>query len=288
MGRQRLQFLERCRYFVVVHVQKTIKMTHLGDDVINNIYVLRSVDFTMANTASHQQIDHALLTPGQDDPTHTIEVVPRTWSEAARAVGTSTAADVIPDVHGTTTNTDHNSNNYQLTARPVIQHIQHTHQPAKAAPKTLCSEINSCCGCTTIAWIVFATIVMTCAMKYRFTGRIKVGSDIFSKGQRLAWLIVTPFNKDEHVVQKPAQQRTIEDFLLDDIHALNKDCSSIDTLVTTILYKLPVLFGDVVHTLDLLWSNVSFRNAHWSTQRGSQATGSKFAMVTMETLLVDF
>ena len=173
-------------------------------------------------------------------------------------------------------------------ARPVIQHIQHTHQPAKAAPKTLCSEINSCCGCTTIAWIVFATIVMTCAMKYRFTGRIKVGSDIFSKGQRLAWLIVTPFNKDEHVVQKPAQQRTIEDFLLDDIHALNKDCSSIDTLVTTILYKLPVLFGDVVHTLDLLWSNVSFRNAHWSTQRGSQATGSKFAMVTMETLLVDF
>ena len=210
-------------------------MTHLGDDVINNIYVLRSVDFTMANTASHQQIDHALLTPGQDDSTHTIEVVPRTWSEAARAVGTSTAADVIPDVHGTTTNTDHNSNNYQLTARPVIQHIQHTHQPAKAAPKTLCSEINSCCGCTTIAWIVFATIVMTCAMKYRFTGRIKVGSDIFSKGQRLAWLIVTPFNKDEHVVQKPAQQRTIEDFLLDDIHALNKDCSSIDTLVTTIL-----------------------------------------------------
>ena len=197
--------------------------------------VLRSVDFTMANTASHQQIDHALLTPGQDDSTHTIEVVPRTWSEAARAVGTSTAADVIPDVHGTTTNTDHNSNNYQLTARPVIQHIQHTHQPAKAAPKTLCSEINSCCGCTTIAWIVFATIVMTCAMKYRFTGRIKVGSDIFSKGQRLAWLIVTPFNKDEHVVQKPAQQRTIEDFLLDDIHALNKDCSSIDTLVTTIL-----------------------------------------------------
>ena len=153
-------------------------MTHLGDDVINNIYVLRSVDFTMANTASHQQFDHALLTPGQDDSTHTIEVVPRTWSEAARAVGTSTAADVIPDVHGTTTNTDHNSNNYQLTARPVIQHIQHTHQPAKAAPKTLCSEINSCCGCTTIAWIVFATIVMTCAMKYRFTGRIKVGSDI--------------------------------------------------------------------------------------------------------------
>tara|TARA_B110000971_G_scaffold119577_1_gene122394 strand:- start:160 stop:618 length:459 start_codon:yes stop_codon:yes gene_type:complete len=66
-------------------------------------------------------------------------------------------------------------------------------------------------------------------MKYRFTGRIKVGSDIFSKGQRLAWLIVTPFNKDEHVVQKPAQQRTIEDFLLDDIHALNKDCSSIDS-----------------------------------------------------------
>ena len=85
----------------------------------------------------------------------------------------------LPDVHGTTTNTDHNSNNYQLTARPVIQHIQHTHQPAKAAPKTLCSEINSCCGCTTIAWIVFATIVMTCAMKYRFTGRIKVGSDIW-------------------------------------------------------------------------------------------------------------
>jgi hypothetical protein len=250
----------------------------------------------MANTASHQQFDHALLTPGQHDSTHTIEAVPRTMSEAALALaaralgttlGTSTAADVT-DVRGTTTNTDHNSNNYQLVARPVVQNIRHIHQPAKAAPKTLCSEINSCCGCTTIAWIVFATIVMTCAMKYRFTGRIKVGSDIFSKGQRLAWLIVTPFNKDEHVVQKPAQQRTIEDFLLDDIHALNEDCSSIDTLVTTILYKLPVLFGDVVHTLDLLWSNVSFRNAHWSTQRGSQATGSKFAMVTMETLLVDF
>ena len=140
----------------------------------------------MANTASHQQFDHALLTPGQHDSTHTIEAVPRTMSEAALALaaraldttlGTSTAADVT-DVRGTTTNTDHNSNNYQLTARPVIQHIQHTHQPAKAAPKTLCSEINSCCGCTTIAWIVFATIVMTCAMKYRFTGRIKVGSDI--------------------------------------------------------------------------------------------------------------
>jgi hypothetical protein len=118
-----------------------------------------------------------------------------------------------------------------------------------------------------------------------FTGTVEVGFG----GRRFAWVKVTPYNnKDEHVFQKPAQQRTIEDFLLDDIHALNKDCSSIDTLVTTILYKLPVLFGDVVHTLDLLWSNVSFRIAHWSTQRGSQATGSKFAMVTMETLLVDF
>jgi hypothetical protein len=205
----------------------------------------------MANTASHQQFDHALLTPGQHDSTHTIEAVPRTMSEAALALaaraldttlGTSTAADVT-DVRGTTTNTDHNSNNYQLVARPVVQNIRHIHQPAKAAPKTLCS----CCECTTIAWIVFATIVICCAMICGFTGTVEVGFG----GRRFAWVKVTPYNnKDEHVFQKPAQQRTIEDFLLDDIHALNEDCSSIDTLVTTILYKLPVLFGDAVHTLN--------------------------------------
>ena len=117
---------------------------------------------------------------------------------------------------------------------------------------TIVQEPRKIGRCLFVTLLFAGALIAATALLKGFEGTVTIESPVYFNYPLLK-LTVTPtkpHNKDEHVVQKPAQQRTIKDFLLDDIHALNEDCSSIDTLVTTILYKLPVLFGDAVHTLD--------------------------------------